>query len=552
MDTASHKEREHFFGKVKLVALLTMFSRMLGLVRDVAIVALGASRLTDAFWTAFRVPNLFRRLFGEGALAAAFVPVFTEVSESQGPDKARAVLANAAGLLSLILAVLVVLIELAVGSWLILVGGEWDQVLLLQLVMIVVPFMFTICLLALGSAALQCRGRFAYPAFAPILLNIFLIAGAYIAHRHFAEGKAEGLFVLASSVLLAGVVQVALVVWLLKRVQLAAMPCLRPVLPAVRRMAKFALPMMIPLGITQLSAFFDSIYAWIMTATRATSELTIFGWTIAKPLSPGVVTCIYAAGRLYQFPLGILAISLATAIFPLLSRYASRGEMPQLRDATNRALRLSVFLGLPAGVGLIVLAGPIIQLIYGHGKFVEGDIDNVARAAMILRMYSLGMCAYFCNHILLRTFFAMKNTATPLKITTTLAIVNAMLVAGLIFTPMKSAAIGLATAITSTITAALLAWMLARRLGRLGWRRIAASAGRTLIASTAMGATIILLDRLLGPHVLTLGRNVGLAILVASCVAAGIVVYFAAAVILRMPELGELFRSRSSRGRTIT
>ena len=154
-------------------------SRILGLVRDRAIVAFGANRHMDVFWTAFRVPNLFRRLFGEGAMSAAFVPVFTEVGRAEGWDKARLVLANVTGWLALMLAGLLLVGELALAGW--LVGsaafgwGGWDSALLVQLVMILLPFMFTICLLALGSAALNCKGDFVYPAFAPIMLNIALL-----------------------------------------------------------------------------------------------------------------------------------------------------------------------------------------------------------------------------------------------------------------------------------------------------------------------------------------------------------------------------------------
>ena len=200
MDESEHKERERFFGAAKLVAALTMLSRVLGLVRDRAIFAFGANRAMDTFWTAFRVPNTFRRLFGEGALSAAFVPVFTEVAETQGWDRARVVLANVTGALAVVLAGIVVLVEIGVAITLLFAPGVWDRTLLMQLILIVMPFVFTICLLALGSAALNCKGRFAYPAFAPIVLNVFLIAAALGAKRWFLGASWEGLFVLSAAV----------------------------------------------------------------------------------------------------------------------------------------------------------------------------------------------------------------------------------------------------------------------------------------------------------------------------------------------------------------
>ena len=540
--TAADREQEHFFGAAKVIAGMTVLSRVLGMVRDMAIVAFGANRSTDSFWTAFAVPNLFRRLFGEGALSAAFVPVFTTVAQAQGWHKARLVLANAAGLLAVILAGLVVIIEIALLGWLVLVPG-WQEVdLVLQLVAILLPFMFTVCLLALCSAALNCKGHFAYPAFAPVLLNVGLIAAAAAADRFFPQGAWPGLFLLAAAVVAAGVVQLAGVVWLLRSVGLAAMPRLRPVLEPVKHIAKLVLPMMIPLGIVQFSALFDRVYALWMTATDQAPTFELFGWTIAKPLAPGVVTCVYVAGRLYQLPLGILAISLATAVFPLLSRYAGRGDLAGLRDATNRALRLSVFLGVPAGVGLILLAGPAITLIFRHGHFESGHADL---SAFVLRMYCLGMWAYFANHILLRAFFAQKDTSTPLRISVLFALANIALVVLLVFTPLRAAAIGLATAATSTGSALVLTGILRSRWGRIGLRKILACVLRTAVATAVLAAAILLADYCLAPYGRLLAERwdmqwIAPAVVVIPAVVAGSAAFLLAAAALGCPELGEL------------
>ncbi len=550
MDRSGHHEREHFFGAAKMVAGITVLSRVLGLVRDVVIIGLGANRATDAFWMAFSVPNLFRRLFGEGALSAAFVPVFTEVAEAEGWDKARLVLANTVGLLAVVLAVLVVLLEVGLAACLVFAPGRWDRTLLVQLLMVVMPFMFTICLLALGSAALNCKGHFAYPAFAPIILNIGLIAAAWLAHRLMPGEGFGGLFLLSGSVIVAGVVQLAGVIWLLRRGDLAAVPRLRPVLAPVRRMARLVLPMIIPLGVLQFSAFFDRLYAWIMTAMPEAPRLELLGLSIAKPLAPGVVTCLYAANRLYQFPLGILAISLATAVFPLLSRYASRGDIGGLREVTNRALRLSLFLGVPAGVGLIILARPIILLIYRHGRF---SAEDAARAAFILQMYSVGMWAYFCNHILLRAFFSQKDTSTPLRVSCALVVANIILVVLLVFTPLQAGAFGLATAATSSANAILLVLILRRRWGHIGAGRILRSIWRIAVAAGVMAGTLVLARGWLGAAGRWLSEALGdrfgpwldspvtaRAVLVLGCLVVGGGVYLLVAMLLRCPELGEL------------
>jgi len=530
-----HSEREHFFGAAKTVAAITMLSRVTGLVRDVAIVAFGANRATDSFWAAFRVPNVFRRMFGEGALSAAFVPVFTETAESAGWDRARAVLANCAGLLAIVLAALVVLIEMLLGACLLWAPGQWDRTLLIQLTMIVFPFMFTICLLALGSAALNCKGHFAYPAFAPILLNVFLIAGAWAAHRFAGGGQWRGLFMLSVSVIAAGVVQLIGVLWLLRRCGLAIVPRLRPVQREVKRIAILTLPMMVPMGLAQLSSLFDSFYAWFMSGVEQGPTFSVLGQTIAKPLAPGVVTCLYAAERLYNFPLGILAISLATAVFPLFSRYAARGDVAGLRDATNRALRLSLFLGIPAGVALILLARPAVTLIYAHGGFKSAD---AARAAVFLQAYCLGMWAYFSRHILLRAFFCQKDVATPLKISCVLAVVNMVLVAGGVFTPLRGAAIGLATAATAALNVLALAWILHRRWGRLGFKRIFLSLARAAPAVGLMALTIGLVRHFWLPAG-ELSKGTAAGVLTVGVIAGG-VAFLAAARLLRCGELREL------------
>lgn len=546
MSDTHHAERERFFGAAKVVAGMTLLSRVLGLLRDRAIFSFGANRMTDTFWAAFRIPNTFRRLFGEGALSAAFVPVFTRVAEAQGWAKAKLVLANTAGALAMILSVIFLLIESGVGASLLFSPGVWDRVLLLQLVMLVMPFMVTICLLALGSAALNCKGRFAYPAFAPLILNVFMIAGAWLAKTWFDGASWGGLFLLAASVIVAGAVQLIGVVWMLHRAGLAVVPRLRPLLPEVKRMGKLFLPMLVPLGVVQLSSFFDGVYAWWMTATPEHPTVNLLGWQVARPLADGVVTHIYAAEHLYSFPLGILAVSIATVVFPLFSRYASRNDTEGLRDATNRALRLCGFLAIPAGVALIVLAEPAITTIFRSGRFRPED---VAGSAYVLRMYSLGMWAYFCNQILLRAFFSQQDVRTPLKLSIVLSSLNIVLVATLVFSPLRAGAIGLATATTSTINSLVLILLLRHRWGRIGFRRIAMALAKTVLATAGMTAAIWGVWRYVFPFIQRLHPALGRdwkthfapsAVLLATAILAGIAAYLLIAHALRCEELREL------------
>ena len=515
----THREREHFFGAAKRVALLTMLSRILGLVRDMLMVPLGPRVLADQFWWAYSIPNLFRRLFGEGALSAAFVPVFSETAESEGWDRARVVLANVAGVLSVLLAGLVALVLL--GLWIAWpwIGGS-DR-FLVQMTAIVMPFMITICMLALGSAALQCRGRFAYPAFAPIILNVGLIITAvWVAPR---AATPEGQFYcLGGGLLIAGVIQVIGVVWLLRRAGLAAIPTIRPILPELKRVAKLMGPMMIPLGMLQFSAFLDKTLALLFSGDAA--------W---QPLEVGAVRCLYASARLYMLPLGVLAIPIATVIFPLLSRYATRNDKRGLCETTNRALRLGLFFGIPSGLALMLLSREMMGLIYQRGTFTAADTE---RGALVLQMYCLGMWAYFCNQILLRAFFSIKHTREPLRIAMVLVVVNTILVVGGMFTPLKVSAVGLATAITAGANTLLLSWKLHGLFGELGVRRILASLLKILIASAAMGGAMWWVGSytLFGTN--TTGQILHLGL---TCVT-GVGVYFFATLLLGCVELGEL------------
>ncbi len=527
----THDQR-HFFRGATIIAALTMLSRLFGLVREAALSALGATMTMGAFRVAFSIPNLFRRLFGEGAASAAFVPIFTEVAQKEGWDKARTMLANVAGLLAMLLGAIVVIGELVMLGVLIFAPQSaldaQQMGLTLQLTMIVLPFMMTVCLLAIGSAALNCKGHFAYPAFAPIMLNIFQIAAVMVVHGLDLGDSRAGLYLLCISVPVAGIVQLVGVVWLLKRFNLAAVLTIRPMLAPSRKVAALALPMLIPLGIMQFSAFFDRIYAHMLS-----------GGTLGE----GVVTWFENANRLYQFPMAILGISLATAVFPLFSRYAANDDLDGLRTTVNRALRLSLFMGIPAGAALFVLAEPTMAVVFRRHKFFTAD---AVQSAWILQMYCLGMWAYFCNHILLRAFFAQKDTRTPLRISVMLAAVNMALVAGLVFTPLKGGAMGLATATTASISTIVFTLILRSRWGQIGLTSIIASLGRVLAATAAMCGTIVCgMHIMMGPLDSTTNSQAGLALLV--CIPAGTIVFLAVVWMLRSTELKELYQAVTHR-----
>jgi len=531
MDTkaqSEHKEREHFFNAAKLVAFITLISRIFGFFRDMGITSLGATRYTDAFGIAFQIPNLFRRLFGEGALASAFVPVFTDVHEKEGVEKARLLLANAMAILAVFLAAVLVIGELIFFIYS-LVPGPQDRHFLMFLMIIMFPYMFTVCLLALCSAALNARGHFAFPAFAPIIFNVFGIVAAWWLAPALMKNLEGQLVLVAFSIVVAGIVQLAAVIWLLKRSGLYLRPRLKPIEPDIKSIIKLLAPMLLGLGFLQFSEFFQNIIAWNLTITKEAANLNIFGWIIPCPLNEGVITRVQAARNFYQFPMGVLAISLGVAVFPLLSRYASRGDTPNLRDSINRAIRLSLMEGIATGVGLFALAEPIM-MIYARRKFTVGD---AMQAAFVLKMYVLGMWAYCSYQILARAFYACKDTKTPLKVSCVLAVVNIVLLLSLIWLPgIGPGAFGLSTSITFAINVIVLILILRKRLGLLGGRKIAASLARALTASAVMAAVVYCLEWRMS--------NVNNLIVLGVCVPVGAVVFMSMLWLLKAPEIKEL------------
>jgi putative peptidoglycan lipid II flippase len=534
-NTPDRHEQEHFFSAARSVAGLTMASRVLGFVRDMVLVPLGVPAVADVFWTAFGIPHMFRRLFGEGALSAAFVPVFTDAAETGGPDRARKVLANTAGLLAVVLTVLVMLIGLGLAAWLALGGAHMaaKAQLTIDFTMIMLPFAIFICLLALCSAALNAKGHFAYPAAAPILLNVGLIFTAVVLAPAIAAGDVGRFRVVGAALVACSVAQLAGAIWLLRRSGLGGRWHVRPMLPEMRQIAWRMLPTMLPLGLVQIGDQLMRIIALALTRTEAAPWL---------PLLPGVVRGQYLSGRLYQLPLGVLAVSIATAVFPLMSRCAARGDLPGLRDAVNRALRLCLFLSIPSGVALIILALPTIAAGFQRGDFTAEDSAMTAR---MLQMYCLGMPAYFCTHILLRAFFSRKDTRTPMYAAVTCTALSLAMVCAGIYTPLRSAALGLATSVAAGINVVWLLVALHRKVGKLGMRSLLTSSAKTAAATAAMAAAIFAAQWALGAAAqrwLPLNENLGRVAVLAGAILAGSATFLAAARMLACRELGELVR----------
>ena len=424
--TRSHS----FVGHAKLVGGLTFLSRLLGLVRDAVLAAcFGMSTVTDAFWIGFVVPNLFRRLFGEGALTAAFIPVYSQLVQRDRVQARRFAWACVAMLLALLAGVTLV------GEFFLLwmlryQYGDEASSLAIRLTMLMLPYMPMICTVALLGGILQVHHRFGPAASAPVVLNVVMIASALIAVFWYGSGDQPraGIWYIAGGVVIAGVIQL---LWVggaaLPEVSLGS--SFSGTSKALRSVAVTMAPMALGLAIFQINTLLDSLIAWGLSAdTENESTFVFWGRHFTYPIQSGAVTALQFAQRLYQFPLGVFGVAVATAIFPALSRAAastrattrtqraSDGDNPS-QDAfgaiLQQGLRLTVFIGLPASVGLILVRVPLARLMFERNQFTMQDS---IRVAVILAGYASAVWAYSMTHVVTRAFHAVRDARTPLRI----------------------------------------------------------------------------------------------------------------------------------------
>ncbi|MFQ5423797.1 MAG: murein biosynthesis integral membrane protein MurJ [Phycisphaerae bacterium] len=488
-------QQTRLFGSARLISLCTVASRITGLARDILLNrAYGQGWVQDAFNYGFLIPNLFRRLFGEGALSAVFVPVFTDVLDQKGRVAAWVLLGRVTGLLALALVALTLLVEvgvLAAASF--STGG---RELHIGLTAVMAPFMIGVCLLALFSSILNCLNHFTVPALLPIVLNVMIVLGVVLVgpmvgtmlNNHALDHQIYGV---AACVLVASVLQLVIILPVLRRHGVRFRWSLNTADPDLRRILRTFIPVLIGQGVLLFNVFFDAQICTTLTRPPgAPATGSFLGMEFVYPLAQGALSAVNNAQRLYQFPLGVLAIALATAALPMFSLHASRGEMTGLRSSVAQSLRLAIYEGLPAGLMMLVLAAPIISLLFEHGRFGP---EQTERAARILRWYGVGMAAFCAQHILLRAFYSLKDTLTPMWISCGLVALNWIMNLTLVW-HLREAAFAISTSTTSILHVTLSVWFLRKRMGgRIGARQIATSIGRTIIGGALALATAYLL-----------------------------------------------------------
>ena len=501
----------------------TMLSRVTGQIRETLMATyLGAGLASDAFVVAFRFPNLFRSLFAEGAFNPAFVPLFAGRLDTEGHEAARHFAEQCLAVLTVSLLLFVAVMEMAM-PWAIYVlapgfGGLPGKIeLATELSRITFPYLLFISAVSLQSGVLNALGRFAAAAGTPVLLNVTSVA-VLVALAPYTPTPAHAM---AWGVFASGVVQF---LWLVVSVRRAGMPLgwVRPRLsPEVTLMLRRVLPGAIGAGVYQINVAINTV--------------------LASLVADGAASYLYYAERLNQLPLGVVGVAMGTALLPLLTRQLKTGQDGAAQESQNRAMELILLLTVPAALGLMVLAHPIIAVVYQYGSFTVAKIAPVAAALVAL---TAGLPAYVLIKALAPGFFAREDTRTPVKVAMVAMAVNVVLNL-LLMVPFRHVGIALATAASAWVNAGALAWLLGKRGHLVLDRRLRSRIPRILLSGLTMAAPLWLAAHLLAP----LFEHVGgtrIAVL-ALLIAVGIALYAVATLLTGATTATEIKRLRRPR-----
>ena len=486
---------------------MTTISRVFGLIRDVVIASLfGAGAGVDAFIVAFRIPNFLRRLFAEGGFSQAFVPILAEYRETRDIKQVRALINQCSATLGLVLFFITLLGVAAAPIFIYIFApgftAEPDkQILATDMLRITFPYIFFISLTAMAGGILNTYGKFAVPAFTPVLLNLALISFAI----YLSPQLEEPVTALAWAVLAAGALQLLFQFPFLLRLGLFPRPSFHSDREGVQRIMRLMLPTLFAVSITQINLLIDTL--------------------IASFLQTGSISWLYFSDRLMEFPLGVFGVALATVILPSLSRQYAGGDSRAYSATMDWALRLVVLIAIPAATGLVMLAGPMLTTLFQYNAFSAND---VLMSSHSLVAYALGLPAFIFIKVLASAFFSRQDTKSPVKIGVVAMLVNVVL--NLILVNfLAHAGLALATSIAAYVNAALL-YLTLRRGEHFeplsGWPGFSL---RVVMAVLAMGIFIKLLLPAQGLWLewSALQRGIQLALMVAG----GAVLYFVALIL---------------------
>ena len=490
-----------------VIGSCTLASRVLGFARDVTIASsLGASMYSDAFFVAFKLPNFLRRLFAEGAFNSAFVPQFAGMLAVDGEEKATKFSSEAMSFLLMMLLIVSALCIVAM-PWLMFAlapGFENNPEkfnLTITLTRITMPYIIFISLVSLLGGILNSADKFAAVAATPVIMNLCLIIVPYFV----GPLTPSGAHALAVAVMTSGVMQWLWLVWFCRKRGLLPRLVRPRMTPELKKLLRLIAPAALGAGVAQVNLFIDLI--------------------IASQFNSGV-SYLYYADRINELPLAVIGIAVGTALLPMLSRQLREGKQEEAYRSQSRAIELSMFLSLPAAIALLVIAEPIISVMFERGAF--GALET-AQTYPALMAFAAGLPAFILVKILAPSFYAHQDTKTPFKIATLCVVIN-LAFNLLLMGPFQHVGMAMATSIAGWVNVILMTWVLRKREWMKISRELIIESGKILASCVVMAVVLYLLKEpthhyLTGKTLVKFSALVGLAAL-------GACGYFAAAIAL--------------------
>ncbi len=503
---------------------MTMVSRLLGFIRDLVIaMQFGATAAADAFFVAFRIPNIQRKILGEGAVSAAFIPVFSEIRSQKGGQEAWKMTANLFNILltllvtsSMALALLAPFVIMVFAPGFIDTPDKFDLTVLLTRWM--APYLLFIGLAVFCMGILNAYNIFALPALTPALLNICMISGALF----ISPQLDEPVLGLAFGVLAGGVLQFVVQFPNVIRCGFKFIPSIEWKNAEVIRIGKLMIPVIFGLAVYEINMLVDTL--------------------LASLLPEGSISYLYYGNRLVQLPLGVFGVALGVAILPMLSSQAANKELSEMIKTIAFGIRLILFITIPATVGLILLRFPIVNTLWERGEFDRLTTEGTATA---LLYYSMGLCAFCGIKVIAPAFYSLQDTKTPAKVGVYSMMVNIILNL-ILMGPLKHGGLALATSIAALFNVVLLIHFLRKRLGLMGGRKILSSMIKLFIASAIMGIVVYFFNLTLFDPTASLGIKL---MVLSAEIGIGVILYALLSRLFKNEELTFLVELASKRGK---
>lgn len=477
-----------------IVGIGTLLSRLLGMFRDAAtaaILGMSVGGIMDSFVLAFRLPDIARRLFGDGTLSIGFIPVFTKAWQ-QDPQKAWSLLSVMLTLVFLFLTVFVIIGEILCGIGFTIFHPDSKVYLTSHLLALLLPYLIFICMAAITSAALQTLGHFSLSAAIPSILNIFWLLGILLIAPYFTEDPATQCYLLTLCILVAGIVQFFIHFPFLKRYHFCFDLSFSKVTKEIRQIFRCFFPQLFGLMSIQLNILTASGIAWLFTGSPD-ETIRWLGRVVTFPMHSGAVSAIYYSERLYEFPQGLIGLAIATAIYPLLSQHAVRKNYAALGEDLSLGLRVQFMLSIPAGVGLMLMSEKLSHLLFQRGAFTP---DDMARTADLIFWFGSGVWAFCSLPIVIRAFYVLDDIWIPFRIGLMSCFLNIVLGLLLIWS-MEERGLALAASIAAGSQTLVLFLVFVIKYRQIDLKSILLGIIRSCIATLAMALVVAVIMKTL-------------------------------------------------------